>query len=125
MKHITSILFILLFSANVFAGNLKAYFTFCTFSSPEDGPYIETYLSVIGGSAIYSKTDHNTFQGKIEVTLVFKQGDVIKSYKKYNLLSPEIKDSLTERVNFMDQQRIPLPNGNYEFEVSIKDRLPY
>jgi len=121
MRHITSILFILLFSANVFGGNLKAYFTYCTFNSPEDGPYIETYLSVIGGSAIYSKTDHNTFQGKIEVTLVFKQGDEIKSFKKYNLLSPEIKDSLTERVNFMDQQRIPLPNGNYEFEVSIKD----
>lgn len=121
MKHITSILFILLFSANVFAGNLKAYFTYCTFDSPKDGPYIETYLSVIGGSAIYSKTDHNTFQGKIEVTLVFKQGDEIKSFKKYNLLSPEIKDSLTERVNFMDQQRISLPNGNYEFEVSIKD----
>jgi len=121
MKYITSILFILLFSVNVFAGNLKAYFTYCTFNSPTDGPYIETYLSVIGGSAIYAKTDHNTFQGKIEITLIFKQGDEIKTFKKYNLLSPEITDSLSERVNFMDQQRIPLPNGNYEFEISIKD----
>jgi GWxTD domain-containing protein len=121
MKKISSILFILLFSSSIFAGNLKAYFTYCTFNSPEDGPYIETYLSVIGGSAIYGKTDHNTFQGKIEVTLVFKQGEEIKTFKKYNLLSPEITDSLSERVNFMDQQRIPLPNGDYEFEVSIKD----
>jgi len=121
MKYITSILFILLFSANVFAGNLKAYFTYCTFNSPEDGPYIETYLSIIGGSAIYSKTEQNTFQGKIEVTLLFKQGEEIKTFKKYNLLSPEITDSLSERVDFMDQQRIPLPNGSYEFEVLIKD----
>lgn len=121
MKHIISILFILLFSTNVFAGNLKAYFTYCTFNSPEDGPYIETYLSVVGGSAIYNKTSNNTFQGKIEVTLLFKQGEEIKTFKKYNLLSPEITDSLSERVDFMDQQRIPLPNGNYEFEVSIQD----
>lgn len=121
MKKITSILFILLFSANVFAGNLKAYFTYCTFNSPVDGPYIETYLSINGGSAIYGKTENNTFQGQIEITLIFKQGEEIKTFKKYNLLSPEITDSLSERVNFMDQQRIPLPNGDYEFEVSIKD----
>lgn len=121
MKNITSIIFILLFSVNVFAGNLKAYFTYCTFNSPTDGPYIETYLSVIGGSAIYGKTAQNTFQGKIEVTLIFKQGEEVKTFKKYNLLSPEITDSLSERVNFMDQQRIPLPNGDYEFEVLIKD----
>lgn len=121
MKQITTILFILLFSVSAFAGNLKAYFTYCTFYSPEDGPYIETYLSVMGGSAIYEKTAQNTFQGKIEITLIFKQGDEIKTFKKYNLLSPEITDSLAERVNFMDQQRIPLSNGNYEFEISIKD----
>jgi len=36
-------------------------------------------------------------------------------------LSPEIKDSLAEKVNFMDQQRISLENGKYEFEISIKD----
>ena len=105
----------------MFAGNLKANFTYCTFNSPQDGPYLETYLSVIGGSAIYTKTDQQTFQGKIEVTFIFRQGDKITSYKKYNLLSPEISDSLSERVDFMDKQRIPLPNGTYEFEISIKD----
>ena len=122
MKHIVSLfLFFLLLSLSSLAENLQAYFTYCTFNSPKEGPYIETYLSVVGGSAIYGKTERNTFQGKIEVTLIFKQGEEIKSFKKYNLLSPEINDSLSERVNFMDQQRIPLPNGVYEFEFSIKD----
>jgi GWxTD domain-containing protein len=120
-KHIIYILLLLLFSANIFAGNLKAYFTYCTFSSPESGPYIETYLSVEGNSAIYKRKENNTFQSKIEITLVFKQGEEIKKFKKYNLLSPEINDSLAARVNFMDQQRISLPNGNYEFEITIKD----
>ena len=108
-------------SANLKAGNLKAYFTYCTFNSPDNGPYIETYLSVVGNSAIYKKTENNTFQSKTEITLIFKQGDEIKKFKKYNLLSPEISDSLAEKVNFMDQQRISLPNGKYEFEISIRD----
>lgn len=121
MKHILTILIALLLSYGSFAGNLKAYFTYCTFNSPADGPYIETYLNVVGGSAIYGKTDQNTFQGEIEITYIFKQGDEIIKFKKYNLLSPEIEDSLSLRVNFMDQQRIPLPNGNYEFDISIRD----
>ncbi|MBL4594729.1 MAG: GWxTD domain-containing protein [Flavobacteriales bacterium] len=120
-KYITSILLIFLISANAFAGNLKAYFTYCTFNSPNNGPYIETYLSVVGESSVYVKNNNNTFQSKIEITLIFKQGDEIKKFKKYNLLSPEITDSLSEKVNFMDQQRISLPNGKYEFEISIKD----
>lgn len=120
-KYITSILFILLISVNTFAGNLKAYFTYCTFNSPDNGSYIETYLTVVGNSAIYQKTENNTFQSKIEITLIFKQGEEIKKFKKYNLLSPEVNDSLAIKVNFMDQQRISLPNGKYEFEISIKD----
>lgn len=122
MKRIlTSMLLMALISANVFAGGLKANFTFGTFNSPATGPYIETYLSVVGHSAVYSKTASNTFQSHIEVTLIFKQGDEIKKFKKYNLSSPEITDSLQVRENFIDQQRITLPNGVYEFEVAIKD----
>lgn len=109
------------FSFQSFAGNLKAYFTYCTFNSPEKGPYIETYLSVIGNSTNYKKNENGKLQSSVEVTLVFKQSDSVKTFKKYNLLSPELTDSTAEKVNFMDQQRISLPNGNYEFEISLKD----
>ena len=122
MKKQFTIIFLLVFiTFSSFGSNLKAYFTYCTFSSPEVGPYLETYLSVHGNSAIYKKTKNNTFQSTIEITLIFKQGDEIKKFKKYNLLSPEVTDSLSEKVNFMDQQRISLPNGQYEFEITIKD----
>ena len=120
-KYLVTIILTILFSSTAFAGNLKAYFTYCTFNSPDNGPYIETYLSVIGNSSVFTKNESNNFQSTIEVTLVFKQGEDIKKFKKYNLLSPEITDSLAEKSNFMDQQRISLPNGNYEFEISIKD----
>lgn len=110
-----------LFSANAFAGGLKANFTYGTFNTPNAGPYIETYLSIVGNSAVFTKTATNTFQSHIEVTLIFKQGEEIIKFEKYNLSSPEITDSTQKRENFIDQQRITLPNGNYEFEVSIKD----
>jgi len=121
IKHLLSIIILVFFCLNAFAGSLKANFTYCTFNTPDNGPFIETYLSVVGKSAIYKKTVSNTFQSKIEVTLIFKQGEEIKKFKKYNLSSPEIADSLAEKVNFLDQQRISLPNGKYEFEISIKD----
>ncbi len=122
MKKQIVLIFLIAFSSiNTFGGNLKAYFTHCTFNSPQNGSYIETYLSVVGNSAIYKKTDHNTFQSKIEITLIFKQGEEIKKFKKYNLLSPEIADSLINKDDFIDQQRISLEEGKYEFEISIKD----
>jgi hypothetical protein len=106
IKHLLSIIILVFFCLNAFAGSLKANFTYCTFNTPDNGPFIETYLSVVGKSAIYKKTVSNTFQSKIEVTLIFKQGEEIKKFKKYNLSSPEIADSLAEKVNFLDQKRI-------------------
>ena len=80
-KHIIFIFLIVFISINTFGGNLKAYFTYCTFNSPDNGSYIETYLSVVGGSAVYTKTENNTFQSKIEITLIFKQGEEIKKFR--------------------------------------------
>lgn len=120
-KIFSTLLLIAIFSTYSFGGNLKAYFTYCTFNSPDNGPYIETYLSVIGNSAIYAENENNKIQGSIEVTLVFKQGETVKTFKKYNLLSPELNDTLAPKVNFMDQQRISLPNGKYEFEITLRD----
>ena len=105
-------------SAN--AQQLRADFTYSTFNSPTDGPYIETYLSVQGNSVTY-KNNENSFQGVVEITYVFKQGEEIKKYKKYNLLSPPNKDSLSIKANFIDQQRISLPVGDYDFEIVIRD----
>lgn len=104
-----------------FTQNFKAFFTHCSFYSPTNGPYIETYLSVIGNSIVYVKNENNKFQGSIEITFLFKQNNEIKQFKKYNLLSPELADTLSEKANFIDQQRISLPSGNYEFEISMQD----
>jgi GWxTD domain-containing protein len=103
------------------AAEVKAYLLYSTFMSPGKGPYIETYLSVIGNSLVFKKNSNGKYQGAVEVTMAFKQGEEIKAVKKYNLLSPEVDDTTKAKSNFIDLQRIPLSNGDYDFVITIAD----
>lgn len=111
----------LMLSNNGMAQQIKANFSYSTFSSPTNDPYIETYLYFNGSSLVYKTNSNNKLQATVEVTYIFKQGDKIVDFKKYNVQSPEASDSLAEKLNFYDQQRIPLPNGKYDFEIVLKD----
>ena len=103
------------------AKNLSALFSYSTFYSPEIGPYIETYLSVSGNSVEFKKNESGSFNGKIEVIITFKEGDQIRKFAKYNLLSPEADNHTQVNVDFIDQQRYALPNGTYLLEITITD----
>ncbi|MEW6469809.1 MAG: GWxTD domain-containing protein [Bacteroidota bacterium] len=103
------------------ARNVTAYLSYATFSSPGKGPYVETYLSVIGNTIDYKKNPDNKWIGAVEVALIFKQNDTIRASKKYVLASPLLDDS-AKTVNFIDQQRIPLENGIYTLELQIADK---
>ncbi|MCX6271737.1 MAG: GWxTD domain-containing protein [Bacteroidetes bacterium] len=103
------------------AGNVQAFLSYCTFSSPQDGPYIETYLSVYAKSIAFVKNADGKFQGSVVVTMIFKSGNEIKDVKKTELKSPAVADTNNLDFSFLDQQRILLPNGNYEFEFQIRD----
>ncbi|MBK8874759.1 MAG: hypothetical protein IPN13_12895 [Bacteroidetes bacterium] len=48
------------------AKNLQALFSFKTFYSPENGPYIETYLSVNGKSVVYGKNANGCFREQLK-----------------------------------------------------------
>lgn len=120
MRLFITIIFISLLKLSVFAGQLKANLNYSTFYSPTSGPYVETFLNVSGSSVKYVKNENNKYQGTIEVTLLFKIGEDIKHFKKYNLLSPEL-DTLNNIPNFVNQERVPVENGVYEFEIQIKD----
>lgn len=104
------------------AKSLQALFSYKTFYSPENGPYIETYLSVNGQSVVYSKNANGMFQGAIEITAIYKDADGVRHSDKYNLLSPEVKDTGNLQFSFLDQQRVQLPNGKYVLEMSIRDK---
>jgi GWxTD domain-containing protein len=108
------------FLPGVFAKNIEAYFNYCTFQSPQSGPYIETYLSIIGNSLFYKSSDGRK-KAELEITLVFRQNDKIADFKKFVLSGPEVIDSLTFYPSFIDQQRFSLPSGAYEIDIEIVD----
>lgn len=117
-----TVLVLLLGFSSLYAKHLNAYMSYATFYSPDNGPYIETYLTVEGKSANYILNDNGKFQASIQIIMLFKIGDEVINYDKYELSSPEINDTLNINDNFIDQQRYPLANGNYEFEIQIWDK---
>jgi len=114
---------ILCFVTNsVDAKKLNAFMSYTTFKSPDKGPYIETYLSVAGNSVKYILNENNKYQASIQVIILFKKGDEIANYDKYELLSPELDDTTNINFNFIDQHRYSLSEGVYEFELQIWDK---
>ncbi len=103
------------------AQGLQVLFDNSTFYSQAEGPYLETYLKVFGPSATCVKTSGGSFQSSLKVTLLFKNGDKITDFRKYNLFSAELTDTLNGIPDIIDQQRIPLPNGAYQILLSIED----
>ena len=104
------------------AQKLQAFMSYSLFSSPVDGPYIETYLSVYGPSVIYAENDNGKLQGGVEVTIIFRQDDNIVSFDKYEVLSNEYADTNATFENFLTQQRYVLGNGKYNMEFIISDK---
>lgn len=116
-----TLLLVILNLAGFGADKLQAYFSYSTFNAPNKGPYIETYLSVNGNTAVYSKNEAGLYQARIEVIFIFKQNEEVIQFDKYELQGPTILDSLAPKVNFIDQQRIAIPNGEYKMVIKIKD----
>ena len=124
MKKLFAILFLIpLFPISAaFAQSLEAYMSYSLFNSPADGPFIETYLSVFGPSLQYVKTEDGKYQGVVEVTVIFREGEDIVSFDKYEVASQPLDDTTSLTGNFLSQQRYTLRNGNYTMECIIADK---
>lgn len=103
-------------------GSIRAYLSHSSFYTPEYGPFVETYLSILGKSVQFVKTENGKFQGTVMVTMLFKQNDSIRDFRKYDLHTVEIDD--TAHINFIlfDQQRVALPSGGYTLELQLSDK---
>lgn len=117
------LLFALLWSASASAvGRVKAYLDLAAFDAPGKSPYVESYLNVVGNSVQLKPLTSGRFQASIEVQWIFKQGDQIVYFDKYNLLGPEVDTAISMiSPDFIDQVRVPLPSGEYQLEVRIRD----
>ena len=112
---------LLLFTNAAQSKNIKALFSYYTFNTPDQSPYVETHLSVSGRTVQYKKQKNGKFQGSIGITLIYKQEDKVIEAFKYNLLSPEVADTSKLDFNFIDEKRSSLSNGKYILELKIVD----
>ncbi len=110
-----------LFLGSISAQNMEAYFDIARFQLTEGNPFIETYLSVNGNSVKFVSNPQGNYQGSVNISLQFTQNNEVKHYDNYTLLSPEVTDNNNISFNFIDQQRISLPAGSYQLELTIKD----
>lgn len=103
------------------AQGIGAFLSHATFNIPGQSPYVEVYLEFVGNTILYKQLPSGQYQGSMQVTMIIKQDSLIKDFKKYELLSTVINDTAGVGVNFVDQQRFSLPNGEYILELSIAD----
>ena len=120
-KHIFLFTAFLLLCTGLFAQGIEGSFTYSKFMGP-DGPFIETCLAINGESIHYTDVGEGKVQGLVEITLVCKQNDSIRYADKYDLASPIMSAEDSVRPSFLDQQRIMLPMGIYDLELSLFDK---
>jgi GWxTD domain-containing protein len=112
---------LMMIQGEIDAANVNAAFNYSVFWSPQQGPYVETWLSVNASTVLFRKLPNSKFQGEVEILMLFTQNKEIVNFKKYNLSSQEVEDTANRNFSFLDQQRYLLPLGNYDLELSIRD----
>lgn len=120
MKKSFLLLLIVAFAAfRSVAADLQVYYYYSQFSDLEKKPYVETYLAFIGSSLKFMPAG-DVQQAEVEITMLFTQDGQVKTFNKYKLKSPKMKAG-ESAPNFIDQQRIQLAPGIYNYEIRIKD----
>jgi GWxTD domain-containing protein len=143
---------LLLSSIVAFAQNKspEAYLSTASFVTPSGNTYFETYITVSGSTIVYEKNTEGKYEGKVKISIEFKQGDSVKKSDTYNLLSPyvldtnkkmalkevkvpaqpdkddsinskRISDSANRRPDFSAVKRYWLPKGDYSVQIKIAD----
>ncbi len=125
MKHLTNILkglsllaFIVCFRVS---GNaqIAAYFSSNVFNTPQNEPFLETYITLNGNSLAAAQINGHLENSVTILFTLLKDSTVIKA-NKYRLAGPAF-DSLVQPPVFIDQQRYQVPNGSYTLKLSIND----
>lgn len=119
MKNIL-ILLVATFMAQTAMAAVQAELSYAQFTTPNNKPYIETYLYVGGKSLSFVKQANGTKQAQVQVSIVFSQDAKVAAFDKFVLNSQAIADTLAY-TDLVDMKRFSLPAGNYTLEVSLKD----
>lgn len=104
--------------------NLSALFGYSTFYIPgENQPYVETYLDFSAWTLNFEQLSADKYQATVEVTLLVTKNDTVAFVKKYDLKSPVTANDTDLYFTFFDLQRFSLPNGIYDLQLTMHDKL--
>ena len=120
LEHLFLVLVFFLTTIDSLAQQLDARFDIAQFKT-DSTEYLETYLSVAEKGVKFIKNEDDIFQAQLRITIQFLRDDQIITADKYNLLSPEIKDTNSLNFVFVDQQRYSLKKGTYKLKLNIVD----
>jgi GWxTD domain-containing protein len=112
-------LFLLLTLASLLhtaAWGLDASVTFATFKAG-DIHYIEVNCYIVGSTVTFIPVDSLSRQASVEVLILFKQGENIVQFDKFQLHSPVVRF----QKDFIDLKRYSLEPGEYTLEVTLTD----
>lgn len=119
-------LFILLCVTLTPAFSLGVVVNYCRFNTANQTPYTEFYISVIGNSIQYQKKGE-VYQGSVEFMFLLKNPttNAVIYADKFNLFSPNLKDTGSIRADFVftELKRMEIANGKYKLEIQAKDNL--
>lgn len=101
------------------ADKIRVTLDFRHFYNPQQGNYLETMMQFGGYSMQYRENANGKLQGKLNITQVFRIGDSVVAFKKYEVLTPEVSDSVYS--DFYDIQRFQLAPGDYTYDITIED----
>ena len=111
---------LLLIFATVMANcqSLTVNFNYGCFSTADGETYLETYLMIPQNELKQVKTADGHFNSAAQVTMIFKDNNVISDFLKYELTGIPTSDTLNITNNIIDQQRIFLKNSSYLLELT-------
>jgi GWxTD domain-containing protein len=118
-KHLLTLLFTAVFTVHHYA-QITAYFNVGVFNTPQNQPFVETYLTFDGSSLAAGEINNKLLNSVNVVFTAYKDTTLVKA-AKYNLNSPLFSDS-SASPTFIDNQRYTLPNGNYRIVLTITDK---
>ncbi len=113
--------FLLFLGGSSIAKQLSATFDFCNFRATDSTGVFEYYLSFDGRSVHYVFSPEGYYQSNINVVVKVLDEDNVIFVDKYGVTSPPIYDTTEFGSEFLVQNRIKLPNGNYKFSLEAED----
>ncbi len=120
-KIVVIFILCMLTGATMQSQTLRAYLSYATFNTPDNQPYIETYLTIQNNSIVQTLGEDGSYNGKLNVQIIFRHNDTIVNYGKYELTGPKAKELGGKEMAFVDVQRYALPEGVYDLELTLDD----